>query len=190
MWEMTAQTLGAAGYRHIGLDLFVRERDELARAQDEGELWRDLQGYSALGACDLVGLGMGSVSRIGCACTRNAATASGYYAALDAGRLPVERGLLMAEDDRIRADVIQRLLCRGALDFAELEERHRIDVATYFAAELARLHRLQGDGLVEITPRRLLVSSRGRYRLRIIAEHFDASPARLPARRVRSSPTL
>ncbi len=190
MLEGTAQTLVAAGYRHIGMDLFARERDDLAHAQDEGKLWRDLQGYSALGACDLVGLGTGSISRIGCACSRNAGTVSGYYAALDAGCLPVERGLLMAEDDRIRADVIERLMCRGALDFAELEERHRIDVATYFATELASLRRLQVDHLIEITPRYLLVNSRGRYLLRIIAEHFDASRARLQARPGRCSPKL
>jgi oxygen-independent coproporphyrinogen III oxidase len=187
---LTVETLTAAGYRYIGMDHFARPGDDLARAQDAGTLQRNFQGYSTHAACDLIGLGMSSISHIGASFSQNARDLVGYYAALDAGRLPVVRGLALDEDDLIRADAIQQLMCHGTLDVAAFSAHHRLDFAVYFAAELRRLSELAHDGLIAIDSGRLTVSSRGRFLLRIIAMCFDAHLRRAQAVEVRYSRAL
>ena len=171
---VAVETLTAAGYRYIGMDHFARPGDNLARAQDAGTLQRNFQGYSTHADCDLIGLGMSSISHIGASFSQNARDLPSYYAALDAGRLPVVRGLALDDDDLIRADAIQQLMCHGALNIAEFEARHRLDFSAYFADELVRLHELANDGLIVVEPQRMVVTSRGRFLLRIIAMCFDA----------------
>jgi oxygen-independent coproporphyrinogen-3 oxidase len=122
----------------------------------------------------MIGLGVSAIGRVGDAFMQNAKDLVGYYAALDAGRLPVARGMHLSEDDRIRADVIQRIMCNGIVDIAAFEARHPIDFAVYFAPELGALRRLAADGLVVVTPERIAATSRGRLLLRIIAMCFDA----------------
>ncbi len=175
--DLTVTTLTGAGYRYIGMDHFTRPADDLARAQDAETLQRNFQGYSTHGDCDLIGLGMSSISHVGASYSQNARSLPAYYEALDCGRLPVARGLVLSEDDSIRADVIQRLMCHGSLDIAPFETRHKIDVAAYFADELAALKRLECDGLVQMSPQHIVVTSRGRFLLRIIAMCFDAHRA-------------
>ena len=170
---LTIATLTAAGYRYIGMDHFALPDDELAQAQDHGTLQRNFQGYSTHGACDMIGLGVSAIGRVGDAFTQNAKDLVGYYAALDAGRLPVARGLRLSEDDHIRADLIQRIMCNGVVDIAAFEARHPIDFSVYFAPELRELRRLAADGLVVVTPARIAATSRGRLLLRIIAMCFD-----------------
>ncbi|WP_347261275.1 oxygen-independent coproporphyrinogen III oxidase [Rudaea sp.] len=184
---LTVETLTAAGYRYIGMDHFARPGDDLARAQDAGTLQRNFQGYSTCADCDLIGLGVSSISHVGASFSQNARDLPGYYAALDAGRLPVARGIELDDDDLIRADVIQQLMCHGQLDIAAFEARHRIDFAAYFAADLARLRALARDGLIEIEPDRLVVSPRGRFLLRNIAMCFDTHLHRVDATEVRYS---
>ena len=93
--------------------------------------------------------------------------------AIDSGRLPVWRGMRLDEDDTIRADVIQQLMCHGMLDFDALGSRHVIEFRDYFADALRRLRPLQADGLVEVDGQGLRATSRGRLLLRIIAMCFD-----------------
>ena len=178
------ERLTAAGYVYIGMDHFARADDELARAQRAGQLQRNFQGYSTHGDCDIVGLGVSAIGRIGDSYSQNARDLTGYYAALDAGRLPVARGLLLDEDDVIRRAAIGELMCHGELDMAAFGARHRLLFDTYFAQALERLRALADDGLVTLDERMIRVTSRGRLLLRIIAMCFDAylddeaSPAR------------
>ncbi|MGH8122074.1 MAG: oxygen-independent coproporphyrinogen III oxidase [Rudaea sp.] len=187
---LTVTKLTNAGYRYIGMDHFTRPTDDLARAQDSETLQRNFQGYSTHGDCDLIGLGMSSISHVGPSFSQNACSLPGYYAALDGGRLPVARGLLLSADDIVRAEVIQRLMCHGLLDIAAFETQHKIDFVKYFADELEAMKRLECDGLVQISPQRLAVTSRGRFLLRIIAMCFDAHLAPSGSADVRYSRAL
>ena len=92
---------------------------------------------------------------------------------LDTGTLPVVRGVELSDDDLIRRDVIQKLMCDFELDFATLGARHGMAFAEYFAPEIASLAPLAIDGLVELDDRRLKVTPRGRLLVRAIAMHFD-----------------
>jgi oxygen-independent coproporphyrinogen-3 oxidase len=117
---------------------------------------------------------MTSIGRIGDAYVQNAKDIVGYYAAIDAGRLPVARGLVLDAADRIRGDAIQRIMCDGVIDIAAFEARHQIDFAVYFARELMQLRALATDGLIVLSPTRIAATARGRLLLRIVAMCFDA----------------
>jgi len=176
--------LGEAGYAYVGMDHFARADDELVAAQRAGTLQRNFQGYSTHGECDIVGLGVSAIGRIGDSYSQSARDLTGYYAALDNGRLPVARGLSLDADDLVRREAIGQLMCHGELDMPAFGEQHQLVFAEYFAAELGRLRALAGDGLVTLDEHRIRVTPRGRLLLRIVAMCFDAylgrasSPAR------------
>ncbi|HSX61421.1 MAG TPA: oxygen-independent coproporphyrinogen III oxidase [Tahibacter sp.] len=184
---LCVERLCGAGYRYVGMDHFALPTDELVRAQDDGTLQRNFQGYSTHGDCDLVGLGVSAISRVGDGYSQNFKEMALYYGALDRGRLPVARGLLLDDDDRLRGDAIMQLMCHGTLDLGELGRRHGVDATTYFAAELADLADLAVHGLVNLRPGRITVTPRGRFLLRVVAMVFDAYRRKSPAATVRHS---
>lgn len=174
LMALTVERLTAAGYVHIGMDHFARPEDELARAARDGGLQRNFQGYSTRGGTDLIGLGVSAISRIDDIYCQNDKTLDGYGAALDEGRLPLVRGLRLNPEDQLRRDVIESIMCRGAVDCAEVERAHGIVFHDQFADALQALQPLAQDGLVELGRERLQVTERGRYLLRAVAMPFDA----------------
>ena len=165
--------LGDAGYVYIGMDHFALPGDSLALAQQRGDLHRNFMGYTTHAESDLLGLGVSAISHIGPSFSENPRYLGSWEQAIDQGHLPVWRGMRLEEDDVIRADVIQQLMCHGALDYRDLGRRHVIDFTAYFADALARLRPLADDGLVELAADGLRATSHGRLLLRIIAMCFD-----------------
>ena len=171
--QLAIEQLTAAGYLYIGMDHFALPDDELALAQARGGLHRNFMGYTTHADSDLVGLGVSAISHIGDSFSQNPRDLPSWQAALDEGRLPVFRGMRMNEDDQLRADLIQQLMCQGEIPVAALERRYAIDFAEYFALALDRLAPLAEDGLVRVEEQRIVVTSRGRLLLRNIAMCFD-----------------
>jgi oxygen-independent coproporphyrinogen III oxidase len=172
--QLAIEKLTAAGYRHIGMDHFALPDDDLSLAQDAGSLHRNFMGYTTHAECDLIGLGVSAISQIGDSFSQNPRDLTPWEVALDRGEPPVWRGLELSPDDRVRADVIQHLMCHGAVNIDTIEWRHDIEFREYFSEALDRLAPLAKDGLVEIDDRRITATSRGRLRLRIIAMCFDS----------------
>ena len=171
--ELAIERLGAAGYRHIGMDHFALPEDELARAQEAGELHRNFMGYTTHGGCELIGLGMSAISHFGDSFSQNHRDLASWETAVDAGRLPVWRGLALTDDDRLRAAVIQSLMCEGGVDFTKIERRYGIDFESYFAQALQQLAPLAADGVVTLAGRELRTTERGRFLVRTVAMCFD-----------------
>ncbi|HEB97765.1 MAG TPA: oxygen-independent coproporphyrinogen III oxidase [Sedimenticola thiotaurini] len=169
----TIEHLTDAGYVYIGMDHFARPDDELAIAQREGTLYRNFQGYSTHAECDLVAMGVTSISMIEPTYSQNVRGLEEYYQRLDEGHLPVFRGIELTRDDRIRRDVITRLICNFVLDFATLERRWGIDFRDYFGDSLARLEGMEADGLLETDADGIRVLPRGRLLIRNICMVFD-----------------
>ena len=169
------------GYRYVGMDHFALEDDALAVAQREGRLHRNFQGYSTQPDCDLIGLGVSAIGRIGGSFYQNAKALPEYYEALQQGRLPVVRGLESSADDLIRRDVIMALMCQGRLEFAAIERAHPICMREYFAGEIERLAPLVQAGLVELEADAVQVTEAGWYLVRAIAMTFDTHLLRNPA---------
>ncbi|MDR1075313.1 MAG: oxygen-independent coproporphyrinogen III oxidase [Xanthomonadaceae bacterium] len=165
--------LGEAGYIYIGMDHFALPKDDLAKAQARGGLHRNFMGYTTHADSDLVGLGVSAISHIGPSFSQNPRDLPSWEQAIDNGRLPVWRGMTLNEDDLIRADLIQQLMCHGEIDFDQIAQRHAIDFHEYFADSLEKIKPLVADGLVEAAPRRITATARGRLLLRIVAMCFD-----------------
>ena len=172
--QATGERLAAAGYVYIGMDHFAKPDDELARAQREGTLYRNFQGYSTHADCDLIGLGVTSIGKVDNSYAQNRRELAEYYADIDAGRLPVFRGIKLSRDDEIRRDTITKLICNFSLTYAEVAARWGIDFGAYFAADLARVKPMEADGLLEMDAQGIRVLPRGRLLIRNICMAFDA----------------
>jgi oxygen-independent coproporphyrinogen-3 oxidase len=171
--QLAITKLTAAGYLYIGMDHFALPDDDLATAQARGGLHRNFMGYTTHADSDLIGLGVSAISHIGDSFSQNPRDLPSWQIALDEGRLPVFRGMRLDEDDQLRADLIQALMCQGEVPVRALERRYGIDFAAYFANALDKLHPLAEDGLVRVENDRIVVTSRGRLLLRNIAMCFD-----------------
>jgi len=165
--------LTRAGYVYIGMDHFAKPGDELALAQSQGRLQRNFQGYSTHAEADMLGFGVSAIGRIGPTYYQNLKRLDDYYAALDEGRLPVQRGIELTADDLLRRAVIQSLTCHFRVSIESIEIAYLIDFRRYFAEELADLKGLQADGLVEIQPEWIVVTPRGRMLVRTVCMVFD-----------------
>jgi len=169
----TIDKLCAAGYIYIGMDHFALPDDELVRARQDGTLQRNFQGYSTHRQCDLVSLGVSGISNIGNMFAQNAITTMEYEAIIENGELPIRKGLLVDDDDQLRAGVIQSLMCYDSLSFDEYGAAHGIDFRNYFAREIERLGPLADDGLIELDVTGVAITQKGRLLLRSIAMVFD-----------------
>jgi oxygen-independent coproporphyrinogen-3 oxidase len=170
---LTIDRLTAAGYQYIGMDHFALADDELALAQRDGTLHRNFQGYSTHADADLLGMGVSAISATPGGFSQNHTMLDDYTRDLEVPRLPVARGVALNDDDRLRGDVIQQLICNNRLDTVRLEAHHGIRFADYFADELQRLAGMQADGLVSVEPTQLVVTGRGRLLIRNICKVFD-----------------
>lgn len=169
----TNERLIKAGYVYIGMDHFAKPDDELAVAQREHTLYRNFQGYSTHADCDLIGLGVTSIGKVGNAFSQNQKTLDAYYENIDAGRLAVYRGLELDADDVLRSEVITRLICHFSLRPAEIEQRFAINFADYFAPELEELRSMAADGLLVISDDVIEVAPAGRLLIRNVCMVFD-----------------
>jgi oxygen-independent coproporphyrinogen-3 oxidase len=165
--------LGEAGYVYIGMDHFAKPGDELAIAQAQGRLTRDFQGYSVGGDCDLVGLGVSSIGKIGPTYCQNVKALDEYYGHLDRGELPVLRGIELKADDLVRRAVIQALACQFMVSKESISIAYLVDFDRYFATELRDLEKLADDGLVEFEGDWIQVTQAGRLLVRAVCAVFD-----------------
>lgn len=180
MLMIAVEKLTTAGYVQIGMDHFARPDDELAVALAVGTLHRNFQGYTTRAGASLYGFGMSSISQTDGSFHQNHKDLPDYIAALEAKRMPVERGYLLTADDRQRRTIISDIMCGRDLDFARLSLRLKTDFATAYAAELSSLGDLADDGLLVRHRDRIEITALGRLFLRIIAMRFDAHLARRP----------
>lgn len=172
--KLSIETLTAAGYVYIGMDHFAKPENELAQAMEKGTLYRNFQGYSTYAGLNLVALGMSSISMLSSLYVQNQKNLPEYYQALDAGNLPVLRGVELTAEDRLRREVIVELMCNFVLDKARIEKKYGIDFDEHFHDALAQLQPFADDGLVNLDPEKLTVTTAGRLLIRNIVMNFDA----------------
>ncbi len=177
MLKLVIETLTASGYAFIGMDHFAKPGDELVRALETRTLQRNFQGYSTRGGVEIRGFGVSSISQTARTYRQNHKTLEKYYTSLAEGRLPVERGLELTDEDVLRRHVIMRLMCDFGLEFAPVESEFGLSFAEHFGPSLARLDEFVADGLVERNGRSIRVTEAGRLFIRNIAMCFDAYTA-------------
>lgn len=163
----------AAGYVYIGMDHFALPNDSLAVAKRQGRLHRNFQGYSTQPDCDMIGLGVSSIGRVGATYSQNAKTLEDYYDYLDQGLFPVVRGLALTRDDLVRRAVIMALMCQGRLSFESIELAYLINFRQYFVKEMEIMQSQVEQGLVEIEESGIKVTDKGWFFVRAVAMVFD-----------------
>jgi len=166
--------LAEAGYVYIGMDHFAKPDDELVRAQRDKTLYRNFQGYTTHKHCDIYAFGASAISQTDDVYAQNWKRLADYQGRIDAGNLPIERGVRITRDDKIRRDAITRIMCDLALERKTFAQYWDIDFDAYFSASIASLGALEQDGLVRLSPARIEVTELGRFFLRNIAMCFDA----------------
>jgi len=169
----TIDKLGTSDYEYIGMDHFALPNDDLVVAKRNGTLQRNFQGYSTHGGCDLIGLGVSAISRIGNSYAQNSTSTAEYESLLADSYLPVMRGIEVDQDDQLRADVIQQLMCHDGLSISDFESSHDICFKSYFQNELMNLAPLANDGLVYIDEDEIEVTASGKLLMRSVAMIFD-----------------
>ena len=160
-------------YVYIGMDHFARPSDELAVAQSRKQLQRNFQGYSTRAGADIYAFGMSSISQIPDAYWQNEKDLMKYYAALDAGQVPLVRGYIVTDEDKIRRETIMRVMCDLSLDYAAMSQRLGVNFGAYFEREIAALATFEADGLVRRSRGGMEVTDTGRLFIRNIAMTFD-----------------
>lgn len=161
-------------YAMIGMDHFAKQSDELYLAKCKNQLRRNFQGYTTRGFSQTVGIGLTSISEGADFYSQNYKDMKQYEAALDNGKLPVERGVALDSEDILRKEVIMGLMNNLCLDFTDIERKFHIDFRTHFAKSLESLREYEAAGLVSITPHGISTSHTGGMLIRNIAMAFDA----------------
>lgn len=174
IYVMARQKLIANGYLAIGMDHFALQTDEMAKGYLEKRLCRNFQGYSCLYAEEMVSFGLTAIGCIKNMYVQNVKELSLYYALLDKGQWPLERGKVMSDEDILRKYAIHKLMCNFTLNKQEVEKKFSIDFSSHFAASLMKINELEADGLLLNDKEKISVTSKGELFIRNIAACFDA----------------
>ncbi|NQV84854.1 MAG: oxygen-independent coproporphyrinogen III oxidase [Rhodospirillales bacterium] len=170
-FEVAAQRLSALGYQAIGLDHFARPDDALSLAADEGRLRRNFQGYTTDEGQTLLGFGVSAIGSLTGGYVQNETAIGAYGRAVNAGRLPIVRGIEMTKDDRLRRAIIEQLMCGQDADLKALTAQ--FGMVETFAAEQVALAPLIDDGLAEFKAGVVRITEKGRPLMRMVAAVFD-----------------
>lgn len=171
--QLCIDKLQGAGYVYIGMDHFAKKDDDLVKAQQQGSLHRNFQGYSTNADCDMIAMGITAISRVGDNYSQNVRTIEEYESFLSKGKIPIFRGIELEADDVLRRDVINQLMCNNSLDIARLEKKWKIDFKTYFKSSLENLQQMTDDGLLKLSKTELTITTAGRMLARSICMQFD-----------------
>lgn len=172
LYRAASGRLVERGYVAIGLDHFARPDDSMARAAAEGRLHRNFQGYTTDDAGALIGIGASAIGTLPQGYVQNAARVPEYRKAIKADGLATVRGLAIDDGDRLRREVIERLMCALDVDLAEVGARFRVSPEV-FRDSLAALEPLESDGLITILGDRVTVRPEGRPVVRVVCAAFD-----------------
>lgn len=156
------------------MDHFALPDDELVKAQRDQSLQRNFQGYSTRAGVEICGFGISSISQGAVGFRQNVKDLESYRACLAAGKLPITKGYEFTDEDRLRGDVIMRLMCDLSLDFGAMSEKWDINFREHFADAILQLDEPAADGLIVWTDKGFAVTERGRLFVRNLAMCFDA----------------
>ncbi|MDP1873142.1 oxygen-independent coproporphyrinogen III oxidase [Phenylobacterium sp.] len=167
------EKLVGEGYVSIGLDHFALPHDDLARAKADHRLRRNFQGYTTDAARTLIGFGASAIGALPGGYVQNHAQELSWRQAIDRGEPPVARGVAVSEDDRFRAEIIERLMCDFAVDLEAVCGRHQGRSTFELEGAMAQLRSFLDDRFISIEGGRIEVLPAGRPLVRSISACFD-----------------
>lgn len=171
--EAIADTLKQAGYRQIGLDHFALPDDSLSLTAEDRTLHRNFQGYTTDACETLIGFGASSIGRSKHGYVQNDVAIGRYAQSIATGRLATAKGYRMTPDDRLRAEIIERVMCDFSVDLGAICRSHGVCVDTVLDGN-APLRDLLTDGIVTLENDILSMRGQERFLVRAVAACFDA----------------
>jgi oxygen-independent coproporphyrinogen-3 oxidase len=163
LFSLAGHGFEAAGYVPIGMDHFALPGDALVAAALDGTLQRNFMGYTTRAGLDQVGIGVSAIGFFGGMYAQDLKDREAWTRSVEAGRLPIERGLVLSPDDAARRTLIMDLFCNFHARFNEGD----------YAGEMTRLAPLEADGLVVLRPGGVDVTPLGRHFIRNVCAVFD-----------------
>ena len=180
------ETLTANGYTAIGLDHYARNDDSMAAALHTGTLRRNFQGYTVDPADALVGFGCSAISSLPQGYAQSARDMAKWATRIEEGRLAIDRGIEISPEDRMRAEIIEKLMCFLQVDPQAIARKHGFDPALLTAA-YEKLGPLQADGLCRVEKDgRVVVPEEMRLFVRTVCTAFDAHYQPRPQRHAKA----
>lgn len=171
--EAASNRLAELGYIRIGFDHFARPDDSLATALDSGSLHRNFQGYTADKASTLIGFGASAIGSLPQGYVQNYLPMKQYTDLVEAGELPIAKGIATNSDDILRREIIERLMCDMEVDLDEVCAQHQIN-ADQFGEELNRISAYADDDICSVEGRKISISENARPFVRLVAAAFDS----------------
>jgi len=171
--EAMAQRLVAAGYVRIGLDHFALPEDPMARALVQGGLHRNFQGYTTDRCEALIGFGASAIGRLPQGYVQNEVVIGRYAERIADSALPTARGYRLTAEDRLRAELIERVMCDLTVDIDAICARHQAD-PSILESSFQRLGQLSQEGVVRLDGHRVSLPDEARLLVRKVASAFDA----------------
>lgn len=173
LYELGRTMLEEVGYREIGMDHFALESDSLWKASQSGELHRNFMGYTSRHVAPLIGLGVSAIGDSWSAFAQNEKLLETYQARVEKGEIPIQRGHVLTEEDRVLRRHILNLMTR-----LRTEWKNSSDQDAYLKEVPSKLHELEMDGLLELGSGTCQVNEKGRPFLRNVCMAFDARLSR------------
>ncbi len=172
--ERTAHgAIEKAGYTPIGIDHFAKPDDAMALALKDRTLRRNFQGYTTDRADTLIGFGASSIGRTRAGYAQNVTDTGNWRDRLINGRFATERGRALTHDDRLRADVIEQILCFFEVDLEATAARHGA-APDGLLADAGKLNDLLSAGWVVANDGKIQIVRHGAELARLVASAFDA----------------
>ena len=168
------EQLLTAGYQAIAMDHFALSSDDMAKAFNKGKLHRNFMGYTLKPADEFIGLGVSAIGFLENTFVQNTKILPEYYEMLKNAQLPVERGMILCDDDLRRQWVINKLMCSFYLDKNEFKTTFGVTFDAYFDVEKEHLLQCQEDELIDLSEGAIVVTELGKIFIRNVCMGFDA----------------
>ncbi|GIW22128.1 MAG: hypothetical protein KatS3mg068_1135 [Candidatus Sericytochromatia bacterium] len=160
-------------YKYIGIDHFAKESDSLYKAKKNFSLSRNFMGYVEKNFSSLYPIGITSIGETENAYFQNFKDEKEYFLSIDKNILPINKGINLNNDDKIRKEIINSLTCYLKVNKKDLENKYNIDFDSYFKEEIKNLQDLESDNLIKTDKDNIYVTNKGQLLIRNVAMIFD-----------------
>lgn len=168
LYGLGREMLTSSGYQEIGMDHFALETDSLYKAKIDKTLHRNFMGYTHNYTRLSIGLGVSSISDSWTAFVQNTKSVEEYQRLIAQGELPLLKGHLLTQEDKILRKHILNIMCLFETSWPEGSGE-----CEALSRALERLRPLEADRLVALRPSEVKVTKKGRSFLRNVCMAFD-----------------
>lgn len=167
LYELGRSLLEESSYHEIGMDHFSLETDSLYTALLKGNLNRNFMGYTTNDTKLLIGLGVSAIGDSWNGFVQNVKNFEQYVKLIGEDKLPIFKGHMLTSEDLFIRKKILDIICHFKTEWSSDEDYS-------VAPIIERLKVMELDGMIELSPCKLIVTEKGKPFIRNICMAFDA----------------